>query len=131
MFGAVDAEDQVLLEDPSSDVPRKLRVSRGYIIGERLPSIRVAKELDAARKNDTRVLGCLEACDEAELATCPETLSSLFRSVDNSACTRVVGGVSCEARCGCAEDGDEVGTIAECVWGTGEPDGGSARRDDG
>jgi len=131
VFRAVNAEHHCLLEHPRGDVPRQLRISRGYAIGERLPCVLVAKELNAAREDDTRVLGRLETCYEAEMAAGPETLAGLLSGVNDCAGIRVVSGVGCKARRGRAEDGDEVGTVAERMWGTGEPDGGGACGEDG
>ena len=128
---AVDAEHHRLLEHPSGDVPRELGVSGRYTVGEGLPRVFVAKEVDAAREDDPRVLGRLEACHEAELTAGPESLPVPLCGVDDSASPSIVGGVGCEARRGCAENGDEVGTVAEGVWGTGEPDGGGACGEDG
>ena len=131
VLGMVDTEHHGLLEDPSSNVPRQLRVSGRDTIWERLPGILVAKELDAAREDDARVLGGLEASHEAKLATGPETLAALFCSVHEDAGTRVVGRVGCEAGRGCAEDGDQVRAISERVWGTREPDRRGACRENG
>lgn len=131
VFGTVDTQHYCLLERPSSDVPGELRIAGGDTIGERLPCILIAKELDAAGKNDTRVLNRLEACDEAEVTACPETFAVLLCGVDDSGGTRVVGGIGCEARRRCAKNGDEVRAVAERVWGAGEPDGGGAWSEDG
>ena len=128
---AVDAEHPRLLERPSCDVPHELGVSGRYTVGERLPCVLVTKELNATREDDARVLGRLEACHEAELAAGPETLSVPLCGLNDSGGTGIVGGVGCEARRGSEENGDEVGAVAERVWGTGEPDGGSACGEDG
>lgn len=128
---AIDAEHIGLLERPCDDIPGELRIARRQAIGERLPCIRVTKEVDAAREDDTRILGRLKACDEAELAASPETLATLLSGVNDSTSTRIVGGVSCETGRGGAEDRDEVGAVAERVWDTGEPDGRGAWGEDG
>lgn len=131
VFRAVDAQYHRLLEDPSGDVPDELRIAGWDTIGERLPCVLVAEKLDTSRKDDTRVLGRLEACDEAELAAGPEALAVLLCGVNDGACIRVVSGIGCEARCRCAEDRDEVGAVSERVWGAGEPNGGDAWAEDG
>ena len=126
MLRSIDAKHLGLLERPRGHVPRQLRIPRGQAIGERFSGIRITEEVNAPRKDDARVLGGLKACDEAEVAAGPETLTDLFGGFEDGGSPNVVGRVGCKAGRGSAQDGDEVGGVAEGVWSAREPDGGDA-----
>ena len=127
MSRAVDAEHKAFLERPSSDIKRKLFISRLRAAEDKM-SLRhrnneklalnarrkqftcvfIGKELNTPDPGHPRIIiARLETSYDTQRTACPQSLTTALRSFEQDFSTRVGISIGCKALGWCMKNGDQ------------------------